>query len=70
MLRGQLCPYFGGGSFRRFYAAFRFDHKPAPRAWERWARAGANHHSSATPGAYGEAIEQVAAFLGVESVRV
>ena len=52
------------------YAAFRFDHEPAPRAWERWARAGANHHSSATPGAYGEAVAQVAAFLGVEAVRV
>jgi L-arabinose isomerase len=52
------------------YAAFRFDHRPAPEAWERWARAGANHHSSATPGAYGEAIAQVAAFLGVEAIRV
>ena len=52
------------------YAAFRFRHEPAPQAWERWAQAGANHHSSATPGALGEAVAQVAAFLGVEAVRV
>jgi L-arabinose isomerase len=52
------------------YAAFRFRHGPAPEAWERWARAGANHHSSATPGDLGEAVAQVAAFLGVEAVRV
>ena len=52
------------------YAAFRFQHAPAAEAWERWARAGANHHSSATPGAYGEQIAQVAAFLGVDCVRV
>jgi L-arabinose isomerase len=52
------------------YAAFRFRHEPAPEAWERWARAGANHHSSATPGELGDAIEQVATFLGVEAVRL
>jgi L-arabinose isomerase len=52
------------------HAAFRFRHEPAPQAWERWARAGANHHSSATPGEFGEAVEQVAAFLGVEAIRV
>ena len=37
---------------------------------ERWARAGANHHSSATPGDLGEAVERSRAFLGVEAVRV
>jgi L-arabinose isomerase len=52
------------------HAAFRFDHEPAPEAWERWVRAGANHHSSATPGAFGDAVAQVAAFLGTECVRV
>jgi L-arabinose isomerase len=52
------------------HAAFRFRHEPAPQAWERWARAGANHHSSATPGELGEAVAQVASFLGVEVVRV
>jgi L-arabinose isomerase len=52
------------------YAAFRFRHEPAPEAWERWARAGANHHSSATPGDLGEAVAQVAAFLGIEAVLV
>jgi L-arabinose isomerase len=52
------------------HAAFRFRHEPAPQAWERWARAGANHHSSATPGELGEAVEQVGAFLGVEVLRV
>lgn len=52
------------------HAAFRFRHVPAPQAWERWARAGANHHSSATPGELGEAVARVGAFLGVEVVRV
>jgi L-arabinose isomerase len=52
------------------HAAFRFRHEPAPQAWERWARAGANHHSSATPGELGEAVEQLGAFLGVEVLRV
>jgi L-arabinose isomerase len=52
------------------HAAFRFRHEPAPEAWERWVRAGANHHSSATPGELGAAVEQVAAFLGVEAIRV
>jgi L-arabinose isomerase len=39
-------------------------------AWTDWCRAGANHHSSATPGSYGSAIEVLGRFLGVEAVRV
>jgi L-arabinose isomerase len=39
-------------------------------AWADWCRAGANHHSSATPGSYGRAVEALARFLGVEAVRV
>jgi L-arabinose isomerase len=38
--------------------------------WTAWCRAGANHHSSATPGAYGPALEALGRFLGVETVRV
>jgi L-arabinose isomerase len=52
------------------YAAFRFRNGPSPAAWERWARAGANHHSSATPGDLAGQVSQVAAFLGVDAVRI
>jgi L-fucose isomerase-like protein len=52
------------------WAAFRFANGPAVEAWTRWCRAGANHHSAATPGHYGAAIETVARFLGVEALRV
>jgi len=38
--------------------------------WTGWCRAGANHHSSATPGEYGAAIEALGRFLGVDAVRV
>jgi L-arabinose isomerase len=40
------------------------------QAWKRWAQAGANHHSSATPGHLGDAVAAVAAQLGVGAVRV
>jgi L-arabinose isomerase len=53
-----------------FNAAFRFSGAPAPEAWTRWCRAGANHHSVATPGDLARAVETVARFLGVEAVRV
>jgi L-arabinose isomerase len=52
------------------YAAFRFGCGAAIDAWTRWCRAGANHHSAATPGDLAGAVETVARFLGVESVRV
>jgi L-arabinose isomerase len=52
------------------YAAFRFGSGPAVEAWTRWCRAGANHHSAATPGDLAGAVESVARFLGVEAVRV
>jgi L-fucose isomerase-like protein len=52
-------------------ATFRFaGSEPVAIAWERWARAGVNHHSAATPGRFGEAVEAVAAHLGVGAVRV
>lgn len=38
--------------------------------WTAWCRAGANHHSSATPGAYGPRLVALARFLGIEAVRV
>jgi L-arabinose isomerase len=38
--------------------------------WTAWCRAGANHHSSATPGAYGPRLEALARFLGIEAVCV
>lgn len=52
------------------YAAFRFGSGPVVEAWTRWCRAGANHHSAATPGDFAVAVESVARFLGVEAVRV
>ena len=47
---------------------FRFDR--GLDAWTDWCRAGANHHSSATPGALAPALGAVARFLGIEAVRV
>ena len=44
--------------------------EPVAIAWERWARAAVNHHSAATPGRFGDAVEAVAAHLGVGAVRV
>jgi L-arabinose isomerase len=38
--------------------------------WTDWCRAGANHHSSATPGAYGPRLAALARFLGIEAVIV
>lgn len=52
------------------YAAFRFDGGGAVDAWARWCRAGANHHSAATPGDYAGAVGSVARFLGVEAISV
>lgn len=54
--------------------AFRFGRgdarEPVAQAWKRWAQAGSNHHSSATPGHLGDAVAAVAAHLGVGAVRV
>jgi L-arabinose isomerase len=52
------------------HAAFRFRSGPAVEAWTRWCRAGANHHSAATPGDLAPAVERVARFLGVEAALV
>ena len=52
------------------YAAFRFSGGPVVEAWTRWCRAGANHHSAATPGDLSADVASVAAFLGVEVVRI
>jgi L-arabinose isomerase len=52
------------------YAAFRFRSGPVVEAWSRWCRAGANHHSAATPGDLAADVESVARFLAVETVRV
>ena len=38
--------------------------------WRAWCRAGANHHSSATPGAFAPAVEVLGRFAGLEAVRV
>jgi hypothetical protein len=50
--------------------AFRFADGPVDDAWARWARAGVNHHSSATPGDLADDVATVAGHLGVEAVRV
>lgn len=50
--------------------AFRFDSGPVGQAWSRWARAGVNHHSSATPGDLSAAVAAVAEHLGIECVSV
>jgi L-arabinose isomerase len=52
------------------HAAFRYASGPAVEAWTRWCRAGANHHSAATPGDVAGPVETVARFLGVDSVSV
>lgn len=47
-------------------AAFRFaGDEPVAAAWERWARAGVNHHSAAATGHHGAAVAGVARQLGV-----
>src|SRR5262249_5432648 len=51
-------------------AAFRFSSGPVIDAWTCWCRAGASHHSAATPGDLAGPVESVARFLGVEAIRV
>lgn len=50
--------------------AFRFRDGPVEEAWARWASAGVNHHSSATPGDISEDVQLVAGLLGLEAVIV
>jgi L-arabinose isomerase len=61
---------------RRFPAAgtpngaFRFDGLGASEGFVAWALAGSNHHSSSTPGHYGDAVAEIARTLGVGCERV
>ncbi len=50
--------------------AFRFAEGSVETAWSRWASAGVNHHSSATPGDLSGDVVAVAKHLGVEAVVV
>ncbi len=50
--------------------AFRFRDGPVEAAWGRWAGAGVNHHSSATPGDLSDDVATVARHLGIEAVIV
>jgi L-arabinose isomerase len=50
--------------------AFRFADGPVEAAWARWAAAGVNHHSSATPGDLSQEVASVARHLGIEAVIV
>jgi len=50
--------------------AFRFRDGTVEEAWARWASAGVNHHSSATPGDLSDDVAAVARHLGVDAVIV
>jgi L-arabinose isomerase len=50
--------------------AFRFMDGPVEAAWARWAQAGVNHHSSATPGDLSGDVAVIARHLGIEAVIV
>jgi L-arabinose isomerase len=50
--------------------AFRFADGPVETAWGRWARAGVNHHSSATPGDLSAEVVAVANHLAIDAVVV
>ena len=51
-------------------AAFRFRDRSSVEGFTAWALAGANHHSSSTPGHLADQVAQVAAYLRVGLVRV
>jgi L-arabinose isomerase len=51
-------------------AAFRFRERSAVDGFTAWSLAGANHHSSSTPGHLGDQVARVAAYLRVGLVRV
>lgn len=61
-LTGRAFPATGTAN-----GAFRFAR--GLDAWTDWCRAGANHHSSATPGLLGASVEALARFLGVSAIR-
>jgi L-arabinose isomerase len=61
-LTGRAFPQTGTAN-----GAFRFAR--GLDAWTEWCRAGANHHSSATPGLLGAQVDALARFLGVGAVR-
>jgi len=50
--------------------AFRFLDGSVEQAWARWASAGVNHHSSATPGDLAGEVTAVARHLGIEAVVI
>ncbi len=50
--------------------AFRFADGPVEAAWGRWALAGVNHHSSATPGDMAADVVAVANHLAIDAVVV
>jgi L-arabinose isomerase len=50
--------------------AFRFRDGTVEAAWARWASAGVNHHSSATPGDLSDDVAAVARHLGIAAVIV
>jgi L-arabinose isomerase len=50
--------------------AFRFADGPVEAAWGRWALAGVNHHSSATPGDLAADVVAVANHLAIDAVVV
>jgi len=50
--------------------AFRFADGSVEAAWARWAAAGVNHHSSATPGDLSREVASVARHLGIEAVII
>jgi hypothetical protein len=50
--------------------AFRFVEGPVETAWGRWASAGVNHHSSASPGDLAADVVAVAGHLGIDAVVV
>lgn len=50
--------------------AFRFTDGPVEAAWGRWARAGVNHHSSATPGDLSADVVAVANHLAIDAVVI
>jgi L-arabinose isomerase len=46
------------------------DDRGAADGFVAWALAGSNHHSSSTPGHFGEAVSDLARFLGIGCERV
>jgi len=64
-LTGRRFPQTGTAN-----GAFRFASGTVEQAWSRWAAAGVNHHSSATPGDLAAAVAGVARHLGIEAVEV